>query len=140
MGGRIAIGVGRSRTPSASHPRARHPPTRRRRYDRTMRRPQKERFWLPPPWHGQIKEAALMATAKITGAPKAPEAPKEAPATHTPVKVTPKKTIDDFVIFEEMGQGAYGQVKLARYQGDGQEVRAQVRHEAPHPRRHVDPR
>ncbi|KAI1000973.1 hypothetical protein K3495_g7225 [Podosphaera aphanis] len=26
-----------------------------------------------------------------------------------------KKTIDDFIILEEMGQGAYGQVKLARY-------------------------
>ncbi|KAI9679794.1 MAG: hypothetical protein M1817_004808 [Caeruleum heppii] len=28
-----------------------------------------------------------------------------------------KKTIGDFVILEDMGQGAYGQVKLARYQG-----------------------
>jgi protein-serine/threonine kinase len=28
-----------------------------------------------------------------------------------------KKTIDDFVILEEMGSGAYGQVKLARYRG-----------------------
>ncbi|WPG98422.1 Serine/threonine-protein kinase ppk6 [Acrodontium crateriforme] len=31
------------------------------------------------------------------------------------VKLIKKKKIDDFVILEEMGQGAYGQVKLARY-------------------------
>ncbi|KAK4634346.1 Serine/threonine-protein kinase ppk6 [Fulvia fulva] len=31
------------------------------------------------------------------------------------VKVITKKRIDDFTILEEMGQGAYGQVKLARY-------------------------
>jgi len=31
------------------------------------------------------------------------------------VRVIMKKRIDDFAILEEMGQGAYGQVKLARY-------------------------
>lgn len=31
------------------------------------------------------------------------------------VKIIQKKKIDDFTILEEMGQGAYGQVKLARY-------------------------
>jgi protein-serine/threonine kinase len=31
------------------------------------------------------------------------------------VKLITKKRIDDFTILEEMGQGAYGQVKLARY-------------------------
>ncbi|KAM3418894.1 hypothetical protein BST61_g4854 [Cercospora zeina] len=31
------------------------------------------------------------------------------------VKLVSKKRIDDFTILEEMGQGAYGQVKLARY-------------------------
>jgi protein-serine/threonine kinase len=35
------------------------------------------------------------------------------------VKVIRKKKIDDFVILEEMGQGAYGQVKLARYKKPG---------------------
>ncbi|KAF2717048.1 Pkinase-domain-containing protein [Polychaeton citri CBS 116435] len=30
-------------------------------------------------------------------------------------KIIPKKKIEDFAILEEMGQGAYGQVKLARY-------------------------
>ena len=31
------------------------------------------------------------------------------------VKIIKKKRIDEFTILEEMGQGAYGQVKLARY-------------------------
>ncbi|KAK4923485.1 serine/threonine protein kinase [Elasticomyces elasticus] len=44
--------------------------------------------------------------------------PFEHPAPETleaGCKVVTKKRIDDFVILEEMGQGAYGQVKLARY-------------------------
>lgn len=51
-----------------------------------------------------------------------PDSPKE-PQTRTmappPVPVQAesahKKTINDFVVLEEMGQGAYGQVKLCRY-------------------------
>ncbi|KAI7787937.1 hypothetical protein LA080_013242 [Diaporthe eres] len=73
-----------------------------------------------------IKDAALSAAAKITGA-KAPEkaqdedkqenppAPKTAEPSH-------KKSIEDFAILEEMGQGAYGQVKLARYKDSGKKV------------------
>ncbi|TKA63412.1 hypothetical protein B0A49_10417 [Cryomyces minteri] len=43
--------------------------------------------------------------------------PIEYPATSTldGQKNVNKKSINDFVILEEMGQGAYGQVKLARY-------------------------
>lgn len=33
-----------------------------------------------------------------------------------------RKTINDFIILEEMGQGAYGQVKLARYRGSSKKV------------------
>ncbi|KAI1098205.1 Pkinase-domain-containing protein [Jackrogersella minutella] len=62
----------------------------------------------------QLKVVAMNAAAKLTGvsrqsdiSPPAPPPPAEAPAR--------KKTIDDFVILEDMGQGAYGQVKLARY-------------------------
>lgn len=44
------------------------------------------------------------------------------PLEHPPpdVAVVPhkKKKIDDFIILEEMGSGAYGQVKLARYKGN----------------------
>ncbi|KAI5853497.1 hypothetical protein BZA05DRAFT_336493 [Tricharina praecox] len=36
-------------------------------------------------------------------------------ASPTPVVAKRKKNIQDFVILEDMGQGAYGQVKLARY-------------------------
>ncbi len=47
--------------------------------------------------------------------------PSGEPLEHPPVNVAAtshkKKTIDDFVILEEMGSGAYGQVKLARYRG-----------------------
>lgn len=66
----------------------------------------------------QLKEAALTAAARITGSQK-PQAVGNAqpvPGTTTVESPPPpKKTIDDFVILEEMGQGAYGQVKLARY-------------------------
>jgi protein-serine/threonine kinase len=34
-------------------------------------------------------------------------------------RVVAKKRIDEFTILEEMGQGAYGQVKLARYKSSG---------------------
>ncbi|KAK8088059.1 hypothetical protein PG997_003020 [Apiospora hydei] len=69
----------------------------------------------------QLKEVAKTAAAKITGTTK-----PEQPAMPVPQVVEPhpgKKSIDDFVILEEMGQGAYGQVKLVRYKyGDGRKV------------------
>lgn len=67
----------------------------------------------------QIKEVAMTAAAKITGSQRAPEPQKEPTVTVKPVEPPHKKTIDDFVILEEMGQGAYGQVKLARYRSTG---------------------
>ncbi|RKF61696.1 Serine/threonine-protein kinase ppk6 [Erysiphe neolycopersici] len=42
----------------------------------------------------------------------------EAKFTQEVLKPVAKKTIDDFVILEEMGEGAYGQVKLVRYKKD----------------------
>jgi protein-serine/threonine kinase len=52
-----------------------------------------------------------------------PDTPKEPQSTMSPPPTAPakkddpptKKSINDFVILEEMGQGAYGQVKLCRY-------------------------
>lgn len=41
--------------------------------------------------------------------------PLEHPPPHTPYVPHEKKTINDFTILEEMGSGAYGQVKLGRY-------------------------
>ncbi|KAJ2898707.1 serine/threonine protein kinase [Zalerion maritima] len=65
--------------------------------------------------------ASLTATAKAPTATTATmsvtvtTAPSSASSTVAAASKPKKKTIDDFVILEEMGQGAYGQVKLARY-------------------------
>ncbi|KAF2020625.1 Pkinase-domain-containing protein [Aaosphaeria arxii CBS 175.79] len=55
----------------------------------------------------QLQEAAKPAS------PPGPKAPTISPdkSEETPKK----KTINDFVVLEDMGQGAYGQVKLCRY-------------------------
>lgn len=44
-----------------------------------------------------------------------PAEPLEHPPPNTPFVAHEKKKIDDFVILENMGSGAYGEVKLARY-------------------------
>ncbi|KAI0179970.1 Pkinase-domain-containing protein [Hypoxylon sp. FL1284] len=72
----------------------------------------------------QLKVAAITAAAKLTGTSKSPEKEKSSslavPQTEAPPR---KKTIEDFTILEDMGQGAYGQVKLARYKyGNGKKV------------------
>jgi protein-serine/threonine kinase len=72
----------------------------------------------------RLKEAALEAAAKLTGGlakaepPKAAEKPEPAKADEPDRKTT----IDDYTILEEMGQGAYGQVKLARHKTTGKKV------------------
>ncbi|KAF4636671.1 hypothetical protein G7Y89_g1406 [Cudoniella acicularis] len=68
----------------------------------------------------QLKAAAKKTAAKITGR-EPPASKEEKKREQVPEIVEPahKKTIDDFVILEEMGQGAYGQVKLARYKKNG---------------------
>ncbi|KAK1916167.1 hypothetical protein P3342_003982 [Pyrenophora teres f. teres] len=51
--------------------------------------------------------------------PNTPQEPQQGsmapPPTPMQEEPTKKKTISDFVVLEEMGQGAYGQVKLCRY-------------------------
>jgi protein-serine/threonine kinase len=69
----------------------------------------------------QLKEAAMSAAAKLTGAAKSPPRAEKSPVPRL-VEPAHKKTIDDFVILEDMGQGAYGQVKLARYKHNGKKV------------------
>jgi protein-serine/threonine kinase len=68
----------------------------------------------------QIRLAAKKTAAKFTGREISASKPEK---VVEPVKelVEPdhKKSIQDFVILEEMGQGAYGQVKLARYKKNG---------------------
>lgn len=58
----------------------------------------------------QLQEAAKPLPPQET--PAHAMAPPPAPIKED---LTKKKTINDFVILEEMGQGAYGQVKLCRY-------------------------
>jgi protein-serine/threonine kinase len=62
----------------------------------------------------QLKDAAKTAAAKITGSAIADKPPVTAAPPEVVETPPQKKTIDDFVILEDMGQGAYGQVKLAR--------------------------
>ncbi|RAL58527.1 hypothetical protein DID88_004030 [Monilinia fructigena] len=69
----------------------------------------------------QLKAAAKKTAAKLTGRDRSSSKPqeKEKPAAPEAAKPVVKKCIDDFTILEEMGQGAYGQVKLARYKKNG---------------------
>jgi protein-serine/threonine kinase len=94
----------------------------------------------------QLREVAMHAAAKLTGgivpsksapgpttATAAQGAKTDKIAAAQPLLLSSaslsavgepalKKTIDDFVILEDMGQGAYGQVKLARYKDSGKKV------------------
>ncbi|CAM1505535.1 Fc.00g111720.m01.CDS01 [Cosmosporella sp. VM-42] len=84
--------------------------------------PKKEAVSTTTSLSRQIKDAALSAAAKFTGHPKPP--PKSAETTSVPKVVEPphKKSIEDYVILEDMGQGAYGQVKLARHKQSGRKI------------------
>jgi protein-serine/threonine kinase len=67
----------------------------------------------------QLKEAAITAAAKLTGSRRDSVSQKEQTSASKSTEPAQKKSIDDFTILEEMGQGAYGQVKLARYRNTG---------------------
>jgi protein-serine/threonine kinase len=70
----------------------------------------------------QLNEVAVVAAAKLSGAQK-PSEKEDAPVQIPHAVEQPhKKSIDDFVILEDMGQGAYGQVKLARHKNNGKRV------------------
>ncbi|KAH6998536.1 hypothetical protein BKA56DRAFT_639324 [Ilyonectria sp. MPI-CAGE-AT-0026] len=70
----------------------------------------------------QLKDAALSAAAKLTGQSKPSPKPVEKPSVPKVVEPPHKKTIADYVILEDMGQGAYGQVKLARHKQSGKKI------------------
>ena len=55
----------------------------------------------------QLQEAAQPISVEPPVAPKSPKMENSEPQA--------RKTINDFVVLEDMGQGAYGQVKLCRY-------------------------
>ncbi|KAF2092208.1 Pkinase-domain-containing protein, partial [Saccharata proteae CBS 121410] len=61
------------------------------------------------------EEAESVNTPRKIPSPAVVPAPEEAQEVPPPSK---KKSIDDFIVLEEMGQGAYGQVKLCRYKND----------------------
>ncbi|KAF2738837.1 Pkinase-domain-containing protein [Polyplosphaeria fusca] len=54
----------------------------------------------------QLQDAAV---------PQSPAEPQEKKAPESQKEDGQKKTISDFIVLEDMGQGAYGQVKLCRY-------------------------
>ncbi|KAI1818742.1 Pkinase-domain-containing protein [Poronia punctata] len=67
----------------------------------------------------QLKDVAINAAKKLAGVPEPTERKPSNSARETAMTPKKKKSIDDFVILEDMGQGAYGQVKLARYKHNG---------------------
>lgn len=86
--------------------------------------PKKEVISMASTISRQLKDAALNAAAKITGQPKSPpkSVEKPSPVPKVIVEAPHKKTINDYVILEDMGQGAYGQVKLARNKVSGKKI------------------
>lgn len=73
-----------------------------------------------------IKDVVSNAAARFTGSspPKKAETEKQTEkSTAEKAETAPqKKSIQDFVTVEEMGQGAYGQVKFAKYKDIGKKV------------------
>ncbi|KAF7551571.1 hypothetical protein G7Z17_g4921 [Cylindrodendrum hubeiense] len=84
--------------------------------------PKKELLSAATSLSKQLKDAALSAAAKLTGQSKPSPKPVEKPSVPKVVVPPHKKTIDDYVILEDMGQGAYGQVKLARHKESGKKI------------------
>ncbi|KAI5465739.1 hypothetical protein BGZ63DRAFT_420286 [Mariannaea sp. PMI_226] len=85
--------------------------------------PKKEVISVASSISKQLKDVALNAASKFTGQAKPPPQPVEKPSpAPKAVEAPKKKTINDYVILEEMGQGAYGQVKLARHKASGKKV------------------
>ncbi|CAC9888434.1 unnamed protein product [Aureobasidium pullulans] len=62
-----------------------------------------------------INVASRPVTPPSQPAPSADQDSEDSNSDKAGATVIKKKTIADFLILEEMGQGAYGQVKLARY-------------------------
>ncbi|KAF2476905.1 Pkinase-domain-containing protein [Lindgomyces ingoldianus] len=67
----------------------------------------------PDPSHVSLLTEQLQGATKL----QSPTEPRTTQITPEPEKeeAPKKKTINDFVVLEDMGQGAYGQVKLCRY-------------------------
>ena len=115
-----ALLPGGSATPNRSRPGSLHQPSpgqnsRSITPDQVDRDDIKPETPTTPSLTQQIEEAA---SQPISQSPSKHVVSEPAPRVSTPkAKDLPKKkkVISDFVILEDMGQGAYGQVKLARY-------------------------
>lgn len=70
----------------------------------------------------QLSHVAVTTSEASSGSTKLTPGEEEKPAAAQVADPTRKKTMDDFVILEDMGQGAYGQVKLARNKITGKKV------------------
>lgn len=70
----------------------------------------------PPQVIEALPQLDIPLSRQTTSEITSPVEPLEHPPPHIPYIAHPRKTIRDFVILEEMGSGAYGEVKLARYQ------------------------
>ncbi|PNY23192.1 Serine/threonine-protein kinase ppk6 [Tolypocladium capitatum] len=84
--------------------------------------PKKDISPAPPTLSKQLKDAALSAAARLTRYPKPSSKATEKPPVARAVEPARKTTIEDYTILEDMGQGAYGQVKLARNKQSGKKV------------------
>lgn len=82
---------------------------------------QKEKRSSPGGFSKHLKDIASNAAAKLTGQHKTASRSSDKPISRA-VEPAKKTTIDDFAILEDMGQGAYGQVKLARHKQTGRKV------------------
>lgn len=84
--------------------------------------PKKEERMVVASLSRQLKDVALSAAAKLTRQPKPVVTTTEKPSPARAVEPIRKTTIDDYTILEDMGQGAYGQVKLARHKTSGKKA------------------
>ncbi|OAP58138.1 hypothetical protein AYL99_07228 [Fonsecaea erecta] len=70
---------------------------------------------VPSDRSGDSSQLSLVADQSDETESVTMDEPLEHPPPHMTYISHKKKTIDDFIILEEMGSGAYGQVKLVRY-------------------------
>ncbi|KAG6004752.1 hypothetical protein E4U21_000782 [Claviceps maximensis] len=82
----------------------------------------KEESSTPHTLTKQLRNVAVSAAAKLTGHPKLGTVKSEKSKPVIVVEPATKTTIADYTILEDMGQGAYGQVKLARSKTSGKKV------------------
>ncbi|KYK57797.1 serine/threonine protein kinase [Drechmeria coniospora] len=84
--------------------------------------PKKEKLSPPRVLPTSVNEVAMSAASKLDENPMpSPRIGETSPITRD-AELTPKPTIDNYAILEDMGQGAYGQVKLARHKQTGKRV------------------